>query len=104
MDDSISSTAKDGKGEWRTMINWSDFRSFHWMITPMIIRILFWVGVVVVFLGGIRIAMTENFVGGLVIMVAGPIVVRICSEILIAPFMIYQSLQQENEVPQKKTR
>ena len=81
------------------MINWSDFVSFRQMITPVIVRILFWVGVVVVFLVGLKVMMTEDFGGGLILMVAGPVVVRIVSEVILVPFLIHDRLTKAGPAP-----
>ena len=73
-------------------MKWSEFVSYQRMITPIVVRILFWVGTVVAVLGGLRIAMSDDFGQGLVIMVLGPVILRVCSEVLVVPFMINDKL------------
>ncbi|MDX9865659.1 MAG: DUF4282 domain-containing protein [Anaerolineaceae bacterium] len=80
--------------------------SFERMVTPVIIRVLFWIGVVIsilsglgVVIGGIITAIDEGFVYFLVALVGGPVVmflgilsVRIYAELLILAFRINETL------------
>lgn len=88
-----------GKGEKGLTMN--DFLCFKRMITPVIIQILFWIGVVVcVILGLTAIVGGANasrgggamILGGLFWILLGPIVVRIYCELLIVIFTINDTL------------
>ena len=80
-----------------------DFIKFRKMITPMIIQILFWVGAAFSVLGGL-IAMATSlgrygtgvggFLGGLLMIVLGPVVVRIYCELLILLFRMNETLTE----------
>ena len=78
-----------------------EFLSFRRMITPVIIQILFWVGVVLCVLGGL-ISIIQGasahyggggaVLGGLLTMLLGPVLVRVYCEILIIFFRINETL------------
>ena len=78
-----------------------EFLSFRKMITPLIIQIIFWVGVVVCVIAGIAeiIAGTKSFYGGgelvlmgILLIFIGPLLVRIWCELLILSFRINENL------------
>jgi hypothetical protein len=80
----------------------NDFLSFRKMMTPVIIKIIFWIGVGLSVLGGL-ITMIIGFTqlryggvamvfGGLAGMLLGPFIVRIWCELLIVIFQINDSL------------
>jgi NADH:ubiquinone oxidoreductase subunit 6 (subunit J) len=85
-----------------------EYLSFRKMITPMLIQVFFWIGVVFVviaslvmmFKGGI-----PGFLGGLVYLVLGPIFVRIYCELIIVLFKIFEELKalREGLVPTQPT-
>lgn len=78
-----------------------DFLAFRKMITPSVIQILFWVGVIVCVLAGLGTMIGGSYLpgssasgalSGLLILLVGPIVVRVYCEILIVMFRIHDSL------------
>ena len=78
-----------------------DFLKFRKMITPVIIQILFWIGVAGSVLGGLIVIATSfgssgsgaaGFLAGLLMLVLGPVFVRVYCEILILLFKINESL------------
>ena len=77
-----------------------DYLSFRKMITPLIIQILFWVGVAgSVIMGLVTIGSSfgrygggMQFLIGLLIIIIGPIVTRIYCELLILFFRMYDTL------------
>jgi hypothetical protein len=70
----------------------NEFLSFDTMITPLIIKIVFWIGVAGCVIGGIVMMIQGSFLTGLLVLVLGPICVRIYCEILIVIFRIHESL------------
>ena len=83
----------------------SDFWAFRKMVTPVIIQILFWVGVIACIVGGIAmIAMGSQYFGekmplkGVLLIIFGPLVVRIYCEILIVFFRINETLTEIKHV------
>ena len=80
--------------------NFSDFLSFRKMITPIIIQIIFWIGVAVSVITGLGtiIAGIGDYGGGLAVLgglatiIFGPIVVRIYCELLILFFRMNETL------------
>ncbi|OWZ84672.1 DUF4282 domain-containing protein [Natranaerobius trueperi] len=78
-----------------------EFVSFNKMITPTIIKIIFWIGVAVsIFIGlsSIVSGMAAQFGGGfqvffgLIILVVGPLTSRVYCELLIVIFKMHESL------------
>ena len=80
--------------------NISDFLSFRKMITPIIIQIIFWIGVAFSVIAGLGtiIAGIGDYGGGLAVLgglatiIFGPIVVRIYCELLILFFRMNETL------------
>jgi hypothetical protein len=78
-----------------------DFLSFRRMITPTIIQIIFWVGAVLCVLGGLigmiggaasQYGGGEHVLQGLLVLLLGPVAVRVYCEILIVTFRINDTL------------
>jgi len=74
-------------------MNWGEFLSFRKMITPVIIQVIFWLGVVGSVLVGLGAVFGGRGLYGLGLIVVGPIVVRIECELLIIMFRIHDALQ-----------
>ena len=83
-----------------------DFLAFRKMIAPTIIQIIFWVGVVAcviaglgAIVGGSSLPMggPSSTLTGLLILVVGPVLVRVYCEMLIVLFRIYDSLSAIEE-------
>lgn len=80
-----------------------DFLKFRKMVTPAIIQVLFWVGVAVSVIGSLAIMAMSfgrygggigTFLGGLLMLVLGPVVVRIYCELLILFFRMNETLTE----------
>lgn len=88
-----------------------DFLTFKKMITPVIIQILFWIlaGLsIIVGLVAIVSGASSNFgggaqvFGGLLLLVLGPIAVRVYCEILIVVFRMNETLTEiRNSLPRQ---
>ncbi len=83
--------------------NVQDWLNFNKMITPIIIKILFWIGVagsVIFGLFLIFLSFTgggfQSFLMGLIVMIFGPIFTRVYFEILYVIFGIFDELKQIN--------
>ena len=79
----------------------SDFLSFRKMVTPIIIQILFWLGVIIAIIFGIVSIVygvvrsdVPTLLYGLLGLILGPLVVRIYCEILILFFRINETLTE----------
>ncbi|CEI81672.1 hypothetical protein J18TS1_26120 [Oceanobacillus oncorhynchi subsp. incaldanensis] len=77
------------------------FFSFEEMITPIIIKVLFWVGLAASVIFGLITIFTgiieEEFLlifSGLLTIVIGSLLVRVYCELLIIMFKIYETLKQ----------
>ena len=76
-----------------------DFLAFRKFVTPVIIQVLFWIGVILVFVGSIIMMASGDagkVVGGVFLLIFGPIYVRVASELMILLFRVYDELQQIN--------
>ena len=82
-----------------------DFLAFRKMVTPAIIQVIFWIGVLVCVIAGLGAivggsALPSGFGGGggalsgFLILVFGPLLVRVYCELLIVLFRIYDSLSE----------
>lgn len=88
-----------------------DFLKFRKMITPVIIQILFWVGVAGSVIGGLVMIAASfsgrgfeviaGFFGGLLLMVLGTVVWRIYCELLIQFFRMNETLTEIKDNLQK---
>ncbi len=87
-----------------------DFLSFRKMITPLIIKVLFWVGVAISVIVGLVFVVSSFtargggglFLYGLLVIVLGPVVTRIYCEILILFFRMHDSLNEIKDLLAKK--
>jgi len=89
----------------------NDFLVFRKMITPMVIQILFWIGVGICVIWGLITLVngaTSSYGGGgqvllgLVVLLIGPLLVRIYCELLILLFRMNETLTDiSNSVRQK---
>ncbi len=81
-----------------------DFLTFKTMITPMIIQILFWIGVAAVVIGGfVSMFSYGGFWKGLLMVLIGPFIVRLYTELLIVIFKINSSLNEIKDNQKKET-
>ena len=79
-----------------------DFLAFRTMLTPIIIQAVFWVGVVICVIAGMVLILTgvgqygggPNVLKGVLLLLLGPIAVRIYCEILIIFFRINETLTE----------
>ena len=79
------------------MENFGDFASFRKMITPIIIQILFWIGIAACLMTSLGFIF-QGYLGiGLVYLIIGPLMVRIYCELIILLFRIYDTLNDIKE-------
>ena len=71
----------------------NEFLSFRKFLTPVIIQMLFWLGAVICFIGGL-VALVGGSWAGLLVMVIGPLGVRIYCELLIVVFRMSDFLNR----------
>ena len=78
----------------------NDFFAFRTMITPVIIQIIFWVGVALCVIFGLGAIFVGSRYGnggplwGVLVLILGPVAVRIYCEILIIFFRINETLTE----------
>lgn len=68
--------------------SWGEYLSFRRMITPIFIQVIFWIFVAVTVISGIVVMLNNSFLGGLALIIFGPLFARIYAEILIVIFRI----------------
>jgi len=78
-----------------------DFLAFKKMITPIFIQIIFFIGVIACIVGGIA-SWGDSPIKGILIILIGPIAVRIYCEIIIVIFSINDTLTQTRNLLQDK--
>ena len=71
------------------------FLNYEYMITPGVVKILSYIAMVVVVIMGI-FALGADIVTAISMIVLGPIVVRIYSELLLVIFEIHKELKKTN--------
>lgn len=69
-----------------------DFVAFRKMVTPVVIQVVFWIGVIVAVVGALATMFRGNFLAGLVALILGPLLVRIYCELIIVVFKMHESL------------
>jgi hypothetical protein len=77
-----------------------EYLKFRKMITPVLIQVLFWIGIVVVVIAALVMMFGHGiagFLGGLVYLVVGPIFVRVYCELIIVLFRIFEELKSLRE-------
>ena len=85
----------------------NDFLAFRKMITPAIIQLAFWIGVVICVLAGIGAIINahgkdEEIVAGILLMLLGPLAIRIYCELLIIFFRMNETLTEiKNSIERK---
>ena len=80
--------------------NFNDYLKFNKMVTPVIIQVLFWLfaglsvlaGLVTFIAGAVRNNLGGAVVG-LLIIILGPVLVRIYAELLLVIFKIHEAVQ-----------
>jgi hypothetical protein len=72
----------------------SDFLNFKVMITPVVILVLFWLGLVAIVIAAIELFARGNVLVGIGTVVLGPFAWRITCEYLIIGFRMHDCLEQ----------
>lgn len=73
----------------------NDFLSFRTMITPAIMKILCYIGMVGTFIAGIMMV-TVDPISGIGLIILGPLVVRMYTELMLVIFEIHAELKRIN--------
>lgn len=65
-----------------------EYLTFRKMITPVFIQVIFWVVVAAIVIGGLVQIANDEALGGILLIILGPLGARIYAEILIVIFRI----------------
>lgn len=79
-----------------------DFLLFRRMLTPIIIQVFFWLGLVLCIVAAIYNFFHHAFVHGLQMLILGPILIRVGSEFFILFFRINETLTDLKNTVQEK--
>lgn len=66
--------------------------SFRRMVTPFLVKVIFWIGLVICWSVGIRDLLQSKFLLGILLLTLGTLAVRIFCEVLILFFQINNTL------------
>ena len=69
-----------------------DFVVFRRMLTPILIQVFFWIGLIVIVLAGLGLVADGRAYFGIPLILGGPILFRVYCEILIVVFRINETL------------
>ena len=70
------------------------FLNYEYMITPGVLKILSYIGMVLAVIAGLFTAFTADFFTGIGTAVLGPIVVRIYAELMLIVFEVHKELKK----------
>ncbi len=70
------------------------FLNYEYMITPGVLKILSYIGMVLAVIAGLFTAFTADFFAGIGTAVLGPIIVRIYAELLLVIFEMHKELKK----------
>ena len=91
--------------ELKKMGSFNDWLFLKKMITPMVIQIIYWLGILVVIIFGLFTIIKSfgafgggaiGLLSGILMIILGPIMVRVYCEILVVMFNIYEELKKLN--------
>jgi hypothetical protein len=80
-----------------------EYLTFRRLITPSLVQIVFWLGLVFIVIIGLGTMFTWSFWQGLAILVLGPLVLRIYCEIVIVLFRINNTLTDMLDLQRETT-
>lgn len=70
------------------------FLNYEYMITPGVLKILSYIGMVLAIIAGLFTAFTADFLTGIGTAVLGPIIVRIYAELMLIIFELHKELKK----------
>ena len=70
------------------------FLNYEYMITPGVLKILSYIGMVLAVIAGLFTAFTADFFTGIGTAVLGPIIVRIYAELMLIVFGLHKELKK----------
>ena len=70
------------------------FLNYEYMITPGVLKVLSYIGMVLAVIAGLFTAFTVQLWEGLGVAIFGPIIVRIYAELMILAFEIHKELKK----------
>lgn len=74
----------------------SEFLTFRRMLTPTIIQIVFWAGLAFIAVGFLGLLVADSAGSAILLLLFGPVLWRVYTELLIVIFRIHSSLEEAN--------
>jgi len=68
------------------------FLNYEYMITPGVLKIFSYIGIVLAIIAGLFTAFTADFLTGIGTAILGPVIVRIYAELMLVIFEIHKEL------------
>ena len=75
----------------------NEFLNYKTMVTPGILKILSYVGMVIAVIVGLVTAFSADLLTGIGMTILGPVVVRIYAELMLVVFEIHNELKKLND-------
>jgi hypothetical protein len=75
----------------------NEFLNYKTMVTPGILKVLSYVGMVIAAIVGLVTAFTADLLMGIGMTILGPVVVRIYAELMLVVFEIHNELKKLND-------
>ena len=75
----------------------NEFLNYKTMVTPGILKVLSYVGMVIAAIVGLVTAFTADLLMGIGMTILGPVVVRIYAELMLVDFEIHNELKKLND-------
>lgn len=75
-----------------TSFNWKDFLTFRRMVAPIIIEVLFWIGIAFCIFSGFYEIFHGDFLAGIGTLIVGSLMVRVVCELFILFFRMNETL------------
>jgi hypothetical protein len=75
----------------------NEFLNYKTMVTPGILKLLSYVGMVIAVIVGLATAFTADLLTGIGMTILGPVVVRMYAELMLVVFEIHNELKKLND-------
>lgn len=76
--------------------NLQEFLTFRRMVTPVIIQVVFWIGIVLIAIAALGLMVEGSGFLGLLVFLLGPVAWRVYVELLIVIFRIHSGIEDAN--------
>jgi len=78
------------------------FFTFQRMLMPLLVQLLFWLGLLAILLTAVSDFIAHEVWQGILVLLLGPVLVRLCCELLVVIFRINETLTDINNHLRKR--